>query len=175
AGPDARRPLVPRPLVPRPALPRFAGSWRPSGGPPGERSRPVRGRGQTTPIAALVALFAVCAGLSLYATTLGAVTPKATTDRLADPTLDRVYDVVSDGGVVDPTRLSRGEAVAPDGYRVAVSVAAATSDRRWRYGPHPPGDGESGSGTVDRATRPVSVQTRDGAVVWGRLTVRVWR
>ena len=132
-------------------------------------STPEAGRGQTTPVVALVALFAVCAGVSLYATTLVDVTPTGTGNALAEPTLDRVYDATSEGGVVSPVELSRAGRVGPDGYRVAVAVT--TDGGRWTAGDRPP----AGSGDVDTATRTVAVSTADGRVVWGRLRVRVWR
>lgn len=132
-------------------------------------STPEARRGQTTPVVALVALFAVCAGVSLYATTLVDVTPTGTGNTLAEPTLDRVYDATSEGGVVSPAELSRAERVGPDGYRVAVAVT--TDDGRWAAGDRSP----AGSGGVDTATRTVAVSTADGRVVWGRLRVRVWR
>ena len=126
-------------------------------------TREATHRGQTTPIVALVALFAVCAGVSLYATTLLGVTPTA------EPTLERVYDAVNEGGVVSPPGLSRTERVAPDGYRLAVTIT--TENGRWTTGPRPP----AGSEGVDTATRPVAVSTAEGGVTWGRLRVRVWR
>ncbi|RLM59555.1 hypothetical protein DVK02_02100 [Halobellus sp. Atlit-31R] len=127
-------------------------------------------RGQTSPIAALAALFAVCAGLSLYATTLDSVTPSETTNELAEPTLERVYDAIHDGGVVSPSRLTRATQVGPEGYRVAVAVA--TPDGRWTNGRRPPREADGG---VDSAVRPVSVATGHGDVVWGRVRVWVWR
>jgi hypothetical protein len=130
-----------------------------------------RSRGQTTPIVALVALFAVCAGLSLYATTLDSVTSPGTENALAQPTLERVYDVVNDGGVVSPMGLSRSRVAFPDGYRVSVEVT--TPQDRWTTGHRPPPPEPNVQ--VDSASRPVGVETADGDVVWGRLRVRVWR
>ncbi|WP_144901783.1 DUF7285 family protein [Halobellus captivus] len=142
-------------------------------------------RAQTTPLVALIALFAVCTGLSLYATTLGVVTPGETANALAEPTLERVYDEVSDGGVVSPVGLPDDGPATPDGYRVAVAVT--TSRGTWTNGRHPPepaatvdadGTGSSaatGSTAVDAAERPVSVSMADGDVVWGTLRVWVWR
>ncbi|MFB6252264.1 MAG: hypothetical protein ABEI27_11390 [Halobellus sp.] len=127
-------------------------------------------RAQTTPVVALIALFAVCTGVSLYATTLDSTMPTETDDALADPTLDRIHDVVSTGGVVDPVALIGASDVAPDGYRVAVAVT--TERGRWTNGRRPPRGERSG---VDRATRPVSVASGEGDVIWGRLTVWVWR
>ena len=137
----------------------------------GDVSRPGRGtrRAQTTPIVALVALFAVCAGVSLYATTLGSVMPGETGNALAEPTLERVYDAASDGGAVSPAALSQTDRVAPDGYRFAVAIIV--DEGRWTDGSRPPPDDE----TVDTASRPVAVAMADGSVTWGRLRVWVWR
>ena len=144
-----------------------------SGSPPVSRDTSGRGRrtrrAQTTPIVALVALFAVCAGVSLYATTLGSVMPGETGNALAEPTLERVYDVTSDGGAVSPTALSRADRVAPDGYRLAVALIV--DEGRWTDSSRPPPD-DAG---VDTATRTVAVAMADGSVVWGRLRVWVWR
>ncbi|WP_049985838.1 DUF7285 family protein [Halobellus rufus] len=141
------------------------------------RATPGASRAQTTPLVALIALFAVCTGISLYATTLGAVTPGETTNALAEPTLERVYDEVSEGGVVSPVGLPRDGPATPDGYLVAVAVTAPKGT--WTNGRRPP---ESGSGNgvapatnVDTAERPVSVATADGNVVWGTLRVWMWR
>ena len=130
-------------------------------------------RGQTTPIVALVALFAVCAGVSLYATAVVDLTPSGTGNTLADPTLERVYDTTSEGAVVSPTGLSRVGRVAPDGYRVAVVLT--TERGRWTNGEQPPAEPAAGSERIDTATRPVAVSTVDGAVLWGHLRVWVWR
>lgn len=135
-----------------------------------DRDRRSGTRAQTTPLVALIALFAVCTGISLYAAGLDSMLPTGTDNELADPTLDRVHDAVSTGGVVDPVALLRASRVAPDGYRVAVAVRTARG--RWTNGRRPPSDGRPG---VDRATRPVSVAAGGGEVIWGRLTVWVWR
>jgi hypothetical protein len=127
-------------------------------------------RAQTTPVVALIALFAVCTGLSLYATTLGAVTPDETENALAEPTLERVYDDASEGGVLSPVGLPSAGPATPDDYRVAVAVT--TPRGRWTNGRRPP---ESAGVAVDHADRPVSVSMGDGDVVWGSLDVWVWR
>lgn len=132
-------------------------------------TREAVNRGQTTPIVALVALFAVCAGISLYATTLVDATPAGTGNALAEPTLERVYDATSEGAVVSPAQLSRTERVAPDGYQLAVAIT--TEDRNWTDGNRPPSERRD----VDTAARPVGVSSGDGSVAWGRLRVWVWR
>ncbi|MFB6090535.1 MAG: hypothetical protein ABEJ97_05700 [Halobellus sp.] len=145
------------------------GRWRSAAHSESNQYEPLApdARAQTTPVVALIALFAVCTGVALYATALTAATPTETGNDLAEPTLDRVHDAVSTGGVVDPFALTRAD--APDGYRIAVAV---TTDRgRFGTGGPPPRAGVD----VDRASRPVGVAVGTGDVVWGRLTVWVWR
>ena len=123
-----------------------------------------RRRGQTEPLAALVALFAVCAGVSLYATALGGSIPTADRD-LSAPTLDRVHDAGSRAGVVHPRTLSTAVDAGPDGRGVNATLSA--DGRRWSVGPTPPA-------RADRASRTVSVRLGPGRIAPGRLTVRVW-
>lgn len=123
-------------------------------------------KGQVEPTAALVALLAVCAGVTTYATALGAAVPPVDRD-VARPTLDRVVDSLSTGGVVHPTRAGRAKRVGPSGYRLNVSVAAA--GRRWTAGPTPPE-----AGRTDAAARPTSVRLGPGRIRPGRVRVEVW-
>jgi hypothetical protein len=122
-------------------------------------------RAQTEPLAALAALFAVCAAVTLYAGVLGDVTPRSERD-LASPTLDRVHDAVTTAGVAVPDRLAAAPADGPQGYRVAVTLTA--EDREWRAGPTPP------PGATDAAVRSVGVRLAPGRVRAGRLGVVVW-
>ncbi len=124
-----------------------------------------RRRGQTEPLAALVALFAVCAGVSLYATVLGGSIPVADRDA-SEPTLERVRDAAATNGAVRPDALSAAVDAGPDGRRVNATLAAR--GRRWSVGPSTPA-------ATDRASRAVSVRLGPGRVAPGRLTVRVWR
>ncbi|WP_363467435.1 DUF7285 family protein [Halogeometricum borinquense] len=123
-------------------------------------------RAQTSPVAALAALFAVCAGLSLYVTVLGGSVPLLEDRAVADPTLDRVHDVIDDGGVVDAERLPDAMTRGPDGRRLNVTLTA--SDDVWTVGPAVPQE------ATDRASRLVSVRLSPGQVEPGRLTVVVW-
>ena len=129
-------------------------------------TREARCRAQASPIAALAALFAVCAGLSLYATVLGGSVPLVQGGGVADPTLDRVHDAATDGGVAAPDRLDRAATRGPDGHRLNVSLTVA--DEAWTVGPSVPG------GATDRASRLVSVRLAPGRVEPGRLSVVVW-
>lgn len=124
-------------------------------------------RAQLEPTAALVAVFAVAAGLTLYAGALDGVLPDSEESRrVAEPTLERVHGALSSTGVVDPTELPDVLSTAPDGYRIAVSLAA--DGKRWRVGPASPP-------TAAMAARPVSVRVAPGVVVAGTLRVVVWK
>ena len=127
-------------------------------------SRSSTRRGQTEPLAVLAALFAVGAGLTLYAgvvdTSLG---QREAPD--ADPTLDRVHSAVTENGVVDPSALDAALAAAPDGHRVRATLTA--DGREWTAGPETPPDARS-------ASRTVSVRVAAGKVRVGRLGVVVW-
>jgi hypothetical protein len=131
----------------------------------GSRSSGTDDRAQVEPLAALAAVFAVCVGLALYGGVLSSVTPGTERD-LARPTLDRVHDRLSTGGVAVPGRLDAARAVGPDGYDLNLSVTAA--DRRWTAGPEPPASAH------DAATRTTGVRLTPGRVAPGRLRVVVW-
>lgn len=122
-------------------------------------------RAQVEPVAALVAVFAVCVGLALYAGVLSSVVP-ATDRDLAAPTLDRVHDRLSTGGVAVPGRLDLASAAGPAGYELNVSLTA--DDEDWSVGPTPP------VGAADTASRTTGVRVAPGRVAPGRLRVVIW-
>jgi hypothetical protein len=124
-------------------------------------------RGQVEPVAALVGLLAVCAAVSTYATALAGVGYGADRD-VATPTLDRVVDRLTVGGVADPDRTERTRDAGPTGYRLNVTVAAA--GERWHAGATPPGPRAG----VDTAARPIGVRLAPGRVRPGRVRVEVW-
>ncbi|WP_257298900.1 hypothetical protein [Haloarchaeobius sp. FL176] len=122
-------------------------------------------RAQVEPTAALVAVFAVAVGLTLYAGALDSLPAAEDSRRVAEPTLSRVHESLTASGVADPAELSDTLAAGPDGYHVAVTLAA--DGERWRVGPAAPP-------TAATAARPVSVRIAAGVVVSGRLRVEVW-
>jgi hypothetical protein len=125
------------------------------------------GRGQVEPLPALVAVGAVCLGLSLYA---GALDSQFPAPRGPDPrgALDAVHDHAAADGVVDPDALA--SAPAPEGRRLNVTLMAG--ERRWAVGPAPPG--ASPPRGAGRAARRVSVRFGPGDVRPGRMRVVVW-
>ncbi|SDX98405.1 DUF7285 family protein [Halopenitus persicus] len=135
-------------------------------------------RGQTEPIAALVALLAVGAGLTMYAGVIADADPGTQPRETAGIVLDRVEDRVVVAGVAHPDRLRVPNDVGVDRRRVAIErrrigVAMVTADRRWLAGdrnatrPLPAGT------TVAR--RSVSVRIAPGEQVRGELRVVVGR
>jgi hypothetical protein len=128
-------------------------------------------RAQTEPLVALVALFAVSVGVSLYAGALDDVSTTVGVDRdVATPTLERVHDATSTAGVVDPSARASALDVGPDGYDLHVTVRAA--ETTWHAGPPVPTP--KSSAAVDSAVRSISVRVAPGRVRPGRLRVVVW-
>lgn len=130
------------------------------------REARARGRAQASPVVALVALFAVCAGLSLYVAVLGGSIPAVEERDIAPATLDRVHDAASDGGMTDPAALDDAAERGPASHRLNVSLAV--DGERWTVGPAVPPNAS------DRAGRLVSVRRAPGRVDPGRLAVVVW-
>ncbi|WP_435317480.1 DUF7285 family protein [Haloarchaeobius sp. TZWSO28] len=128
-------------------------------------------RAQLEPSAALVAVFAVCVGLALFAGTLDSTLARVDGDDevrrdLATPTLGQAHAAVAPDGIANPERVAAAATTAgPDGYHVAVTLTA--EGERWRAGPAAPPD-------VSTAVRPVSVRLDPGVVVSGTLRVEVW-
>lgn len=128
-----------------------------------------RSRGQTEPLVALAAVLAVSLGLSAYVVVLDGVADPSGPD--AGPTLDRVHDRVTVGGVADPDRLAdavRGS--RSDGSHVNATLTAA--DERWSAGGRP---SDSSTADLDIAQRRLGVALSPGRVRPGTLRVRVWR
>jgi len=120
-------------------------------------------RGYVEPVAAIAAVFAVAAGLTIYVGSLGDTLD--TDDRSVAATV--LEDLRSQGaalGVVEPTHLAA--ATVPPGWHANVTLA--TMAGRWSRGPKPPA-------TADGATTEVAVRLGPGEVRPGRLTVEAWR
>ncbi|WP_280535218.1 hypothetical protein [Halopenitus sp. POP-27] len=137
------------------------------GGPP----KPGRDRGQTEPIAALVALLAVGVGLAVYAGVIADADPGTDRRATADIVLDRVHDRVVVAGVAHPDRLAVPADSGIDRGRIGIVIE--TAERRWHVGerpatrPYPP--------DADVARRSVSVRSAPGQQRRGELRVVVGR
>ncbi len=128
------------------------------------RSSATDDRGAVEPLVALVAVLVVGVLLSAYAAGLESVLGGDQRRHLADAVLVETVDHLTHDGVVRPDRLN-ATAVAPDGYRVNVTVRAG--DRTWADGPSPPADAR-------HTSRRVSVRFAPGDVRPGRVRVEVW-
>lgn len=124
-------------------------------------------RGQASPTAALVAVAAVGLGLSLYATTLAGVVPTADRE-VAEPTLSRVHEAASPGGVAVPNRLETAVDAGPTGWTVLVELR--TDAEHWTAGPVPAPNADT-----QIAARRVPVRVAPGRVASGQLRVVVHR
>ena len=119
-----------------------------------------------TELTALVAVFAVCAGLALYVGVLDTAVPGERESDDARLAVDRAADLSRVDGIVRPSRLDRTGAAAPAGHDLNATLAAA--GHRWTAGPAAPAGAET-------ATRRVSVRVGPGQVRPGTLRVAVWR
>ncbi|WP_096390628.1 DUF7285 family protein [Halopenitus persicus] len=135
------------------------------------RTDATHDRGQTEPVAALVALLAVGIGFALYAGAIADADPGTQSRETAGLVLERVEDRVVVAGVAHPGRLSVPGDVGIDRQRIGVAIV--TADRRWVAGersairPIPAGT------TVARQS--VSVRIVPGEQVRGELRVVVGR
>jgi hypothetical protein len=126
--------------------------------------------GQTEPLAALVALAAVCLGVTLYAGVLGgAVEESPETRDVAGTILDRVHRSVATAGVIDAGGIADATAVGVGSpSRWQVNATLRSSSFEWQYGSTPPPE-------ADRASRRVAVDHGNGRIRSGVLRVAVWR
>ncbi len=123
-------------------------------------------RGQVEPIAALVAVFAVCAGLTIYVGVLEGSIAAADGDRdRAAPAADRLVGELASFDAIDPPTEADAAAAAPARHSLNATLLAA--DRRWTAGPPTPADAE-------RADRSVSVRVEPSRIEPGQLEVHVW-
>lgn len=141
--------------------------------------------GQTEPLAALVAVTALCLAVSVYAGFVTGLVPELGSDReLASVTGERVWGAVSEDGVY-PARTelqsTLSEEDLPQGRYVSVNVTYVDSHGTLRTASEVhfdelgsvrgPVDPPSGAETFER---PIPVKHREGDVRPGTLTVVVW-
>lgn len=156
----------------------------------GDRAAPLVRRGQASPIAALVATFAVIVGVGLYAGVVADLDRNGD-DRTAETTAETLQRTAAGGDVVDSEELraaATDPAVTPAGFESNATLALGGSgdgnrNGGWSVGPTPP-DGASGTDRgsekrdgvdVQRADRTVAVRIAPGEIRRGTLRVRVWR
>lgn len=157
------------------------------------RSSPSnRRRGQTEPLAALVAVSALAVAVGLYGLYLTGALP-GTTDRATETTaLEQIADDLETDGVVrgyegDDLEDEIETASLPHGRNVYVRVTIVDDGREIVVGNAVFGtDGEPNRAAIDSgelegppdeagvASRSIAVATRPGNVRGGRLLVGVW-
>ncbi len=148
-------------------------------------------RGQTEPLAALVAVSALIAGIGLYGLYLTDTLP-GTTDRTTETTaLERIADDLESDGVVraygDDLATDIETGTLPHGRNVYVRLTIVADGRKTVVGTAVFGtDGTSNSDSIDGAEldgppdeagvaeRSVAVATAPGDVRRGTLLVGVW-
>jgi hypothetical protein len=124
------------------------------------------GRGQAEPLAALVAVFALGVGLSLYVGALDSTVSALTEEASMAPTAaDKLEGEASSFGTVQPPIDGAVDAARPKGYRMNATLR--TGRLAFHGGPTP-------AESADCTTRTVSVRTAPGTVRPGRLEVCVW-
>jgi len=123
-------------------------------------------RGQTEPLAALVAVFALGAGLSLYVGALDSTLPFLTTESEITPTAaDRLVSEASSSGAVRPPIAGATETARPDGH--AMNATVRTEAGSW-YGGAPTPE------SANCVRRGVAVRVAPGTVRPGSLEVCTW-
>lgn len=123
-------------------------------------------RGQTEPLAALIAVFALGVGLSIYVGVLDTTVPMLTDDADMTPTAaDALVNEASSFGTVQPPLGDAVEAARPKGY--GMNATLTTRDGAWSGGSTSPSE-------IHCGTRTVSVQTAPGVVRPGTLEVCLW-
>lgn len=154
-------------------------------------SRSRSSRGQTEPVAALVAIIVMVIALGLYSGFLTDVLRDRTDRSPEKSAIDRVWADVSHGGTfaahrptglddVEPDSLPQGRnvhvevtAVTDDGDREVVATEQFGTDGTPVADPEgPPADGSGIETGV--AERPVPVEVAPGDVRGGTLRVEVW-
>ncbi len=124
-------------------------------------------KGQTEPLAALVAVFALGVGLSLYVGVLDSTFVALSDDSEITPTAaDKLTTEASSFGILQPPIDDAVAAAKPNGYRMNATLHADEST--WSGGP-------LNSVASDCVERSVSVRTAPGTVRPGHLEVCVWR
>lgn len=121
--------------------------------------------GQVEPVAALVAVFAVCAGLTVYVGVLDDTVPFESERDLQDTAADALVEDLSSFGVVEPPIEAAVHRTTPNGHRMNATLRS--EGQTWSGGPAPPGKRE-------RVDRPVSVRVEPALVRPGRIEVYVW-
>lgn len=143
-------------------------------------------RGQTEPLAALIAVSAVAIGIGIYAAFVTGVLPGASAESVEEPTVQRIWSETQEQGLydgtedqlddVEPAAIPRGDHVYVEVTRVddeaqQITVERALFDENGQYvtpgSDVPPEEG-------NEVTRSIPVRISRGDVTAGTLRVVVW-
>ena len=154
----------------------------PDSGPTADRTT---SRGQSEPLAALVAVSLVCLVVSTYVVLLTDVVRTAETERsVSKPTADAVWQEASTDGMFDAgaaieDRIRPG--TLPEGYNVAVTVTYVDGNGEEKRVERATFD-DAGEQTklsvpdgAEQVTRAVTVRVGPGDKRPGQFTVEVWQ
>ena len=144
-----------------------------------------RRRGQSEPLAALVAVSLVCLAVSSYVVLFTDTVGTTGSDRaVGEPTADRLWDQLSTDGLVEAdtsVRAAIGPETLPKGYNVAVTVTYVDGNGKRKSVLHQTFD-RSGTPTPltvpedsERIERPATVRVGPGDKRPGQFVVEVWQ
>ncbi|MXR51966.1 hypothetical protein GRX03_10185 [Halovenus sp. WSH3] len=144
-----------------------------------------RRRGQSEPLAALVAVSLVCLVISTYVVLVTDIIGTTGTERSpGEPTADALWEEVSEDGTFDaetPVRNDVPPETLPEGYNVAVTVtyidASGTTKRAGRaiFGASGEPTTKAVPDDAETVRRTVTVRVGPGDKRPGTFTVEVWR
>ena len=148
------------------------------------RRRPVGARGQTEPLAALIAVAVVCVAISVYAGFLSGLVPQLGADRsVGEGTTEHVWHAIGEDGLYDagePLREAIEAETLPQGYYVEISVTHVGEDGRIvpvateTFDPHARPVGFDPPADAERYERAIPIRHAPGDVQPGTLRVVVW-
>jgi len=124
-------------------------------------------RAQVEPVAAVVAVLALCLALAAYGSVSAGVLPGRAASAPAGQVLDDAVDAATPAGSVVASPSALSGAVAPAGYETRVRLTSGS--RSWTAG------ADSPPPAAASASRRVPVRVAPGEVAPGRLTVEVWQ
>ena len=149
-------------------------------------------RGQTEPLAALVAVVIIALAIGIYASYVGVALPGSSERSVSDPSVDSMWREIQVNGVYEDDESLTGAvddvSALPEGRFVYVNITVVEDDGTVRtideavFGPSGTPrptvlDEVQDRGFPDSATassRPIPVRTDPGVVRAGQLDVVVW-
>lgn len=142
-------------------------------------------RGQSEPLAALVAVSLVCLAVSSYVVLFTDIVGTTGSDRaVGDTAADKIWDQLSTDGLVEAdtsVRTTVGPATLPEGYNVAVTVTYVDGNGKRKSVLHQTFDRSGAPQSLSvpedakRIERPATVRVGPGDKRPGAFVVEVWQ